>query len=299
MRAVGTAQVVESKHASYVPGDIINGLVGWQDYVVFDGDEKGELLKITKVPGHLDVRQTLAFAVTGLTAYFGMTQVTQIRSTDTVLVSGAAGATGSVAGQLARIFGAKRVIGIAGGPEKCRWLTETAYFDAAIDYKNEDLDKRLSELAPDGVDVFFDNVGGAILDTVLLHLAMHARIVLCGAISQYQLPQSEWYGLQNTLHLIIQCATMQGFLIFDYLDRHATEGLLTLTELVQQGKIVLQVDEQTGFDNIPATLDRLFTGANLGKQILKLSDPPLPPQTSMVTQLVMKVLRFYYAWRHS
>ncbi len=294
MRAGGIAQVIESKHPKYKPGDIVNGLCGWQEYPVFEPNRAGGVPP-TKLPAHLDPALTLALSVTGLTAYFGLLDIGKPKPGETVLVSGAAGATGSIAGQIAKLKGC-RVVGIAGGPDKCAWLTNTARFDAAIDYKNENVEARIGELCPKGIDVYFDNVGGEILDAALLHIAMHARVVLCGAISQYNEDPSERYGIKNYIALTVNRGTAQGFIILDYLDR-AIEGLLCLHKWVQDGKVVQEIDVQHGFENIPATLGRLFTGANLGKQILKVSDASLPLRTSGIEKVVLAVLSAYYSRR--
>ena len=183
------------------------------------------------------------------------------------MVSGAAGATGSVAGQIAKSKGC-RVIGVAGGAEKCAWLTEEAHFDAAIDYKNEDVGARLSELCPDGIDVFFDNVGGVVLDEVLARIARGARVVICGAITRLgskEIPP----GPQNYYSLVRQRGRMQGFVVLDFLGRSA-EAVADLSKWVADGDITWKVDVQKGFENAPRTLQRLYTGANFGKQLLEL-----------------------------
>ena len=294
MRAGGIAQVIESKHVKFKPGDIINYLCGWQEYVVFEPD-RSDLIPATKLPGHLDPALLLALSLTGLTAYFGLLEIGKPKAGETVLVSGAAGATGSIVGQIAKLKGCQ-VIGIAGGPDKCAWLTNKANFDAAIDYKNEDVGERIGVLCPKGVDVYFDNVGGEILDDVLLHLALHARIVLCGAISQYNAEDEDRYGIKNYLSLVINRGTAQGFVIIDYLGR-AIEGLLCLNKWIEDGKLIQEIDMQQGFDQIPSTLKRLFTGANLGKQLLKVSDPPLPIRTSPVEKTLFKIMSAYMGWR--
>ena len=180
MRAGAVGEVVQSKHAGFQPGDLVQGLFGWQDYALVPGALLG-----AKLPPDVPPTWPLGVTgITGLTAYFGMLDLGKPKAGDTVVVSGAAGATGSVAGQIAKLEGA-RVVGIAGGPEKCAWLVRDAHFDAAIDYKREDVEARLRALCPKGIDVFFDNVGGAILDAALAQIALRARIVLCGAISGY------------------------------------------------------------------------------------------------------------------
>ena len=295
MRAGGIVQVIESRHPKFKPGDIVNYLCGWQEYVIFAPDESNGVPP-TKLPGHLDAARLLALSVTGLTAYFGLFDIGKPKAGETVLVSGAAGATGSVAGQIAKIKGC-RVIGIAGGPDKCAWLTDKAGFDAAIDYKNEDVGQRVGELCPNGVDVYFDNVGGEMLDAVLLHIAMNARVVLCGSISQYNLADDARYGIQNYSMLTINRGTAQGFIILDYLDR-AIEGLLCLNKWVDEGRLIQEIDLQHGFEHIPSTLTRIFTGANLGKQLLKVTDPPLPPRTSPVEKAAVSMMSAYFGWRN-
>lgn len=182
MRATTVGEVVESRNPDLLPGDVVMGMGGWQDYSVARRDDP---FGARKLPAGIPPSWFLGvLGVTGVTAYFGLLDLGEPKAGQTVLVSGAAGATGSIAGQIARIKGC-RVVGIAGGAEKCRWLTETARFDAAIDYKAEDVDARIGELCPNGVDIFFDNVGGSILEAALNHIAMRARVVLCGGISGY------------------------------------------------------------------------------------------------------------------
>src|SRR5690606_2433809 len=180
------------------------------------------------------------------------------------------GATGSVAGQIARIKGC-RVIGIAGGEEKCRWLTEVARFDGAIDYRREDVDRRIGELCPNRVDVFFDNVGGPILGAALNHIAMRARVVLCGGISGYNDTEPQ-PGPRNLMNLVVMRARMEGFIVIDYLAR-SQQAITDLLGWVQSGELQHREDVQEGFENIPDTLTRLFTGKNVGKQLLRLADP--------------------------
>ena len=290
MRAGGIAQVIESRHSKYKPGDLVNSFCGWQEYVVFEPDNV-EFVPVTRIPGHLDPALVLALSLTGLTAYFGLLDVGRPKKGETVLVSGAAGATGSVAGQIAKIKGC-RVVGIAGGKHKCEWLLKKGKFDAAIDYKTEGINDRLRELCPRGIDVYFDNVGGPITDQVLLHLAQNARVVLCGAISQYNNKEGDIYGLKNYLSLIINRGNAQGFIVLDYLDR-ALAGLVKLTKWVDEGKIVQEIDMQSGFENIPSTLIRIFNGDNLGKQILKVVDAPLPVRNSTIEASVFKILQYF------
>ncbi len=205
--------------------------------------------------------------VTGMTAYFGLFDIGQPRPGDTVVVSGAAGATGSVVGQLARIEGAGTVVGIAGSAEKCAWLTDELGFDHAINYRNEDVGKRLRATCPDGIDVYFDNVGGPILDDCLAQLAMKARVVLCGAISQYN--EDRPVGPRNYLNLIIKRARMEGFLILDYLDRFP-EAQLRMAGWVMEGKIHHREHLVDGLEHAGDALNLLFSGGNTGKVIVRL-----------------------------
>jgi NADPH-dependent curcumin reductase CurA len=207
--------------------------------------------------------------VNGLTAYFGLLDVGRPAPGETVVVSGAAGATGSIVGQIAKIKDC-RAIGIAGGPEKCRWLTDEAGFDAAIDYKSEDVKARLKALCPKGVDIFFDNVGGPILDAALARIAMRGRVVLCGGIAAYDAAEPP-PGPRNYLNLISKRGRMEGFIVLDYLPR-AAEALDALAGWVKAGKLKHRIDVQHGLENAPATLRRLFEGKNEGKQLLRVAE---------------------------
>jgi NADPH-dependent curcumin reductase CurA len=277
MRAGAIAQVVESRHAELKVGDLVQGTFGWQDYVTLPANPPAEFAAIYPVrrirPQGPMTHELGVYGITGLTAYFGMLDLGEPGAGDTVVVSGAAGATGSVAGQIAKLKGA-RVIGIAGGPAKCRFLTERCGFDAAIDYRNEKISKRLKELAPDGIDVFYDNVGGEALDAALVNLAKHARVVLCGGISSgygTSLPPGPKFYMQ----LVIRSATMRGFLVLDFKERFP-QAIRDLSQWVAAGRIHVAEDIVEGFERAPATLRRLFEGGNLGKQLLKVADPPLP-----------------------
>ncbi len=271
MRASGVGEVIESNNERFPVGSLISGMVGWQQYTIDDGS-MGPMGAIRPLPPGSDPVLALgALGGTGMTAYFGMMDIGKPKKGDVVLVSGAAGATGSVAGQIARIQGAAKVVGIAGGQRKCDWLVKEAGFDAAIDYKSDDLKARLRAECPNGVDLFFDNVGGEILDVVLLNMAQGGRIVLCGGISQYndeELPP----GPRNYMQLVIRRCTMQGFILIDHLAR-AGEALRDLSAWIEEGKLVQAVDVQQGFDNAPKTFLRLFSGANLGKQLLQIAEP--------------------------
>ncbi len=272
MRAGAIGQVVESRHPGFIVGDLVQGVFGWEDYSVTDG--RG-FRPMTKVPPGVPPNLALGvLGLTGLTAYFGVVDLGQPRKGETFLVSGAAGAVGSVAGQIAKIHGL-RVIGTAGGKEKCDWLVREAGFDGAIDYRSENVGMRLSTLCPEGIDIFFDNVGGVVLDEALARLRRNGRIVLCGAISRYQdkVPSP---GPVNYTALIGRHGRMTGFLIMDYAER-IPEAYGALAGWLRSGLLKSKEDVAVGLENAPKTLARLFTGANFGKQLLKIADPPAPP----------------------
>jgi NADPH-dependent curcumin reductase CurA len=263
-------QVVESNDDRYAVGDFVSGSLGWQEYAVTSAG--AGMRGVMKVPDGIPPTTMLhIFGITGMTAYFGVLDVCQPKSGEVFLVSGAAGATGSVAGQIAKILGCT-VIGIAGGAEKCAWVTDVAGFDHCIDYKTDDLHTRLKELAPNGVDIYFDNVGGETLDTALRHLAMKARIAICGGISSGYSSWARPDGIKNHMNLVLMRARMEGFLIIDYIPRFG-EGIAQMAQWLQAGKIRYAEDMQHGLENCPATLRRLFEGKNLGKQLLQLAEP--------------------------
>ena len=270
MLAGAVGQVVESRRPGFSKGDLVQGLFGWEDYTVTAGEG---LMGLRKLPSGTEPLLALSLlGTTGLTAYFGTLTVGQPKAGDTFVVSGAAGATGSVAGMIAKIKGC-RVVGIAGGREKCEWLTREAGFDAAIDYKNESVGEALKRHCPKGIDVYFDNVGGEILDLVLARLADGARVVLCGAISRYSDPSGVFGpGPKNYFNLIFHGARMEGFLVFRF-ARQFPEAIAELSKWHAEGKIINRIDLQHGLENAPNTLARLFTGANFGKHLLKLADP--------------------------
>ncbi len=262
MRGSGISEVVASNHPKYAIGDLVSGSTGWSEYTISNGSD---LVKI-----ETELSPTLMLSVlgtTGVTAYCGLFKIGQPVAGDTVVVSGAAGATGSIVGQLAKIAGC-RVVGIAGGADKCAWLVNEAGYDAAIDYKAGSVKKQLGELCPRGIDVIFDNVGGPILNDMLSKIATKARVVICGGISRYEtgnLPA----GPENYFNLVFRRAKMEGFIVLDWASefpviRKRLEGF------VKSGQLTYQEDIQHGFENAPATLKRLFVGANRGKQLLKL-----------------------------
>jgi hypothetical protein len=267
MRAGGVGQVTASEHPGFAPGDYVYGTFGVQEHALSDG--RGVLKLDTTLapqPTYLG-----ALGLPGLTAYFALLDTGQAKAGDTVVVSGAAGAVGSVAGQIAKIKGC-RVIGIAGGPDKCRVVVEEFGFDACIDYREGHVRKAVRELAPRGVDVYFDNVGGEILDDVLTCLARHARVVICGAISQYN--EDAQRGPANYQMLIVARASMTGMLVFDYADRYG-EALAEMAGWYADGRLVAreQVIHGTVAD-FPRVLLMLFEGANTGKLILALDGAP-------------------------
>ncbi len=266
MRAGGVGRVLESRSSGLTAGDVVEGLFGWQQYAVV---KPGTLMGANKLPAGVAPNHALGvLGTTGLTAYFGLLDLGKPKAGETVVVSGAAGATGSIAGQIARIKGCK-VIGIAGGPDKCAWLTKEARFDAAIDYKAGDVGGQLRKLAPQGVDVFFDNVGGEILDAVLAQIRMKARVVLCGGISAYN-EITPPPGPRNLMNLVIQRARMEGFIVIDYAAKFA-EGRAEMKRWMDAGELAHQEDVLLGIEKAPEALIRLFSGKNLGKQLVRVS----------------------------
>jgi NADPH-dependent curcumin reductase CurA len=262
MRAGGVGVVVESRDPKFVVGDHVTGALNVQEYATLKG--KG----LTKIDTRL-APETVWLSVLGMpgmTAYFGLLDIGQPVAGQTVVVSGAAGAVGATVGQIAKIKGC-RAVGIAGGPEKCAYLRDIG-FDAAIDYKNENVNAGLKQHCPDGIDVYFDNVGGDILDAALARLAMHARIVICGAISQYN--STSVQGPKNYLSLLVKRARMQGMVVFDYADRYAA-GAMEMAGWMAQGKLVSREDVVEGLETFPDTLNKLFRGENFGKLVLKVA----------------------------
>ncbi len=264
MRAGSVGEVVEAKnHPRLRKGDFVVGSGGVQQYVATDGKGYHKVdPRLAPLPTYLG-----ALGMPGMTAYFGILDVGKVREGDVVLVSGAAGAVGSVAGQVAKIKGC-RVIGIAGGPEKCRYLVEELGFDGAIDYKNEEVGRRLKEECPKGVDVYFDNVGGEILDLALSRLRLHARVVICGAISQYN-NKTAIRGPRNYLSLLVNRATMQGMVVFDWAPRYG-EAAQALGGWLATGQLKTREAVYEGIENFAETFDRLFTGEKQGKLVLKV-----------------------------
>ena len=263
MRAGAAGTVVASKHEKFKVGDAVTGAFGVQQYALSSG--KGVIkvdTRLVPLPVYLGT-----LGMPGMTAYFGLLEVGKPKPGETVVVSGAAGAVGMVVGQIAKIKGC-RVVGIAGGKEKCEYLKELG-FDAAIDYKNEDVKAALKQHCPKGIDVYFDNVGGDILDACLARLAMHARIVICGAISQYNATEG-MKGPANYMSLLVNRASMTGMVVFDYADRYA-EAAREMAGWMAAGKLKSREDiVKGGVEAFPETLLRLFRGENLGKLVLEM-----------------------------
>jgi hypothetical protein len=265
MRATAVAQVVASENAELPVGSLVQGMFGWQQYAL---SKPCDMIPATALPEGTPPTMPLSiFGGTSLTAYFGLLDVGVPIAGETVLVSGA---TGSVVAQIAKIKGC-RVIAIAGGEEKCQWLRDSCKVDEVIDYKSENVADRLTQLAPAGIDVFYDNVGGDMLEAGIEQMAEKGRIVLCGQIAGYNDDQRK-PGPRNLMLLITRRIRMQGFIMIDYIDR-IDEAMADLVEWVMAGKIAYREDIQQGFDDIPATFLRLFAGKNTGKQLLHLADP--------------------------
>ena len=263
MRALGVGQVIASSHPDFAVGDYVNGALGVQDY--FLGEPRGFYKvdpKLAPLPVYLS-----ALGMTGMTAYFALLEVGAPKAGDTVVISGAAGAVGSIAGQIAKLKGC-RVVGIAGGKEKCNLLIEELGFDGVIDYKNEDVIAGLKRECPKGVDVYFDNVGGDILDAVLSQLNFKARVIICGAISQYNNKEAV-KGPANYLSLLVNRARMEGFIVMDYADRYVAAGQ-EMAGWLAKGQLKSREDIVEGLETFPETLMKLFSGENNGKLILKV-----------------------------
>jgi NADPH-dependent curcumin reductase len=264
MRAYAAGRVTASHHDGFAVGAHVTGLFGVQEFAESDG--RGVLVvepDAAPLPTYLGT-----LGMTGMTAYFGLFDVGALRAGETVVVSGAAGAVGSIVGQLAKIRGC-RVVGIAGGPQKCAWLVDDLGFDAAIDYRSEDVRRALRAALPDGIDVYFDNVGGEILDAALARLRRGARVVICGAISQYN-AQGRPVGPANYMSLLVNRARMEGFVVFDYTDRYP-EAVGELTRWLREGRLQSRHDVvRGGVADFPETLLRLFRGDNTGKLVLQI-----------------------------
>jgi hypothetical protein len=264
MRAGSAGKVLASKNPAFAAGDYVTGWTGVQEYSLSDGNGLTKVdPRVAPLPVYLGT-----LGMPGMTAYFGLLEVGKPQPGDTVVVSGAAGAVGTVVGQIAKIKGC-RAIGIAGGADKCRYLTQELGFDAAIDYKSGDVKEGLRQHCPQGVNVYFDNVGGDILDTVLTRIARGARIVICGAISQYN-NTTPVKGPSNYLSLLVNRASMTGMVVFDYNGRYALAAR-EMAGWMAEGRLKSREDIVDGFDRFPETLLRLFKGENTGKLLIRVA----------------------------
>ena len=265
IRSAGIGEVVSSRNDHYAVGDHLFGMTGWQDYLLAGG---GAPDMVALAPGVDPPTALNVFGITGMTAYFGLLEVGALKEGDSVVVSGGAGATGSMVGQIAKISDAGTVVGIAGSEDKCSWLVDELGFDAAVNYRSDDVKARLKELCPGGIDLYFDNVGGELLDICLGQLALRGRVVLCGAISTYNQAERA-AGPSNYRNLITRRGRMEGFLILDYASRFP-EAQAQLGAWIAEGKIKHREHLVVGLEHAPDALNLLFTGGNIGKVIVKL-----------------------------
>ena len=265
VRSGGIGEVVASRSDRYREGDLVFGMVGWQEYALAGEGAAG----MQTLPPGLDPLAAInVLGVTGMTAYFGLTEVGRLAAGDVVVVSAAAGATGSTVGQLAKALGASKVVGVAGGPDKCAYLLDELGYDAAIDYRKGGIARRLREEAPGGIDLYFDNVGGEILNAALANLAMHGRVVLCGAISGYNEPTPP-PGPSNYVNLIVKRGRMEGFIILDFADRYP-EAQATIVSLLAEGRLKHTEHVVEGLAAAGTALNLLFSGGNVGKVVVAL-----------------------------
>jgi NADPH-dependent curcumin reductase CurA len=267
MRAAGLGRVIESKHPAYPVGQLVVGLLGWQEWVV--ASEGTLLIPVPEIPGVSPSAMLGVLGTTGLTAWIGIKDIGKPQPGETVVVSAAAGAVGSVAGQIARIAGA-RVVGIAGGLEKCKLLTDDLGFDEAVDYKAADWRERLVAATPNGIDVDFENVGGEIMDAVFARLNLRSRVVLCGLISAYNDTGPPPHP-GNFSRLLVQRTRLQGFIVLDHLDRYP-EAIAELSGWIAEGRLRVLETVVEGFEQLPSAINMLFDGANVGKLVVRVSD---------------------------
>ena len=271
MTCYGMGVVEESTHPNFDTGDIVTGMLGWQEYAIVSGKSTRGLIKVHPIPNMPHYIFLGALGAVGLTAYWGLLDIGKPQEGETVVVSAAAGATGSLVGQIAKLKGC-RVVGIAGTDEKCQWLTETLGFDAAINYKTENVKASLKTHCPDGIDVYFDNVGGAILEAALSLINVKARIVACGMISAYNATEPV-PGPKNLSNLVTRRAKMEGFLVTDYYRQMET-AMADLSQWVLSGKLQFRVDLVNGLENTLTAFNRLFDGSNQGKLIVQVAHEP-------------------------
>ncbi len=264
MRALGFAEIIESRHPDYKKGDRITGFTGLQDYVILDASANRFFQKVPKIPFVSDTVFLGLLGGNGLTAFFGM-EIAQPKKGETLVVSAAAGATGSIVGQIGRIRGC-RVVGIAGTDEKCNWLTQDLGFDAAINYKHPDWKAKLAAATPSGIDIDFENVGGEIMNTVLGHMNLHGRVVLCGLISGYTRQDA---GMASLGTVLVKRLRIEGFIVLDYAPRFM-EAATQLGQWKMFGKIKDRETIVEGLEKAPDAINMLFTGGNIGKLIVKV-----------------------------
>jgi len=270
MRGLGIGKVEQSNNKKFKVGQYVSGLIGWQDYVVTDGKGAFPLTVLPKLPGLSLPAMAGAAGMTGLTAYFGLLDIGKPKKGETLVVSAAAGAVGSIVGQIGKLKGL-RVIGIAGGEQKCRWLCDELGFDEAIDYKNANWKDKLKELTPDGIDINFENVGGEIMEAVYNRMNLYGRIVLCGLISGYNDANDSKYRL-SVAPALMKRLRIEGFIITDFGSK--MQGAATkLVMWMAQGKIKHRETIVDGLENAPETLNQLFDGGNIGKLLIKVSEP--------------------------
>ncbi len=268
MRGIAIGVVEASRNARFPEGSIVQGMLGWQTYTLSDGSG---LTILPNMPGVPLTAHFGLFGHIGMTAYFGLLEIGELASGETITITAASGAVGSLVGQIGKLKGC-RVIGITGSDEKCQWITEELGFDAAINYKTESVYEQLKVHCPEGIDVIFENVGGEIFDAELAHINLHARVVLCGLISQYNATEPV-PGPYNFRNLLTRRGKLQGFIVLDYMDR-AMEAMMELAQWYQEGKISYHVDVIEGLQEAPTAINRLFDGNKKGKLLIKVSEEP-------------------------
>lgn len=268
MRSLGMGVVVKSRNPAFKEGDVVQGMTGWQTHVITDGRDYSQVPSKSGLP--LEVYMG-PLGMTGITAYFGLMEVAQPEKGETLLVSAAAGAVGSVVCQIGKIKGL-RVVGLAGSDEKCSWLTDELGIDAAINYRSPNAYKQLQEACPKGVDICFENVGGKMLDMALGLINVGARIPLCGYISEYA-SSEPGPGVHNLPALISKRAKVEGFLVLDYVHR-SRDALGDLGKWIMDGRLQYKMDIDENFEDLPNVINKLFSGKNDGKLLLKVSEPP-------------------------
>ncbi len=266
MRGIGIGVVESSRSASLPEGTLVQGMLGWQTHCITPANRMTPLPEIPGIP--LDAYLGVLSHI-GLTAYFGLLDITDPQPGETLVVSAAAGAVGSLVGQIGKIKGC-RVVGIAGSDEKCNWITNTLGFDAAINYKTSSVPAGLKQACPDGIDIYFENVGGPILDAVMAQMNLHGRISVCGMISQYNATEPV-PGPYNFISVIAKRLRIQGFIVLDYMDR-SEECMMQMAQWIGAGKIKYRVDIVDGLAAAPDALNKLFNGSNQGKLIVKVSE---------------------------